>query len=97
MFDPPEILAEQVEEFAEAARQAIDARLRVHRGECPDFWEIVAGLYARGQPKAPEDTKNHIPAPSVKDSGRDGNVGRSRDPIRHGHRLHGWCHADQTP
>ncbi|MGH1570342.1 hypothetical protein ACRAWG_06335 [Methylobacterium sp. P31] len=96
MFDPPEILAEQVEEFAKAARQAIDARLRKHRGECPDFWEIVAGLYARGQPKKPEDTKNHIPASSVSDSGRGSDVGRYRNSIRHGYHLHGWRHVDQT-
>jgi hypothetical protein len=41
-----EIPAECVEEFARAARQAIDARLQAHAGECPDFWKIVAGLYA---------------------------------------------------
>ncbi|MGH1571104.1 hypothetical protein ACRAWG_10925 [Methylobacterium sp. P31] len=43
--DPLEVPAECVEEFAEAARQIIDARLQAHAGECPDFWKIVAGLY----------------------------------------------------
>lgn len=41
-----EIPAECIEEFADAARQIIDARLQAHAGECPDFWKIVAGLYA---------------------------------------------------
>jgi hypothetical protein len=41
-----EIPAECVEEFADAARQVINARLQAHAGECPDFWKIVAGLYA---------------------------------------------------
>jgi hypothetical protein len=47
----PEVPVERVEEFAEAARQIIDARLQAHAGECPDFWEIVAGLYT----PAPEE------------------------------------------
>ena len=41
-----EILPERVEEFAEAARQKIDALLTEH--ECPEFWSIVSRLYARG-------------------------------------------------
>lgn len=41
-----EVPAECVEEFSEAARRVIDARLQMHAGECPDFWKIVASLYA---------------------------------------------------
>jgi hypothetical protein len=74
LSDPPEISDDQTEELAKAARQAIDARLREHRGECPNFWEIVAGLYARGQAKEPEDTKNHTSASSIYHSRRDTDV-----------------------
>ncbi|MDN3571440.1 hypothetical protein, partial [Methylobacterium longum] len=42
----PEVPANRVEEFADAARQIIDERLRAHEGECPEFWKIVTGLYA---------------------------------------------------
>jgi len=55
----PEVPVERVEEFAEAARQMIDARLQAHAGECPDFWKIVAGFYT----PAPEED----PPPDEKD------------------------------
>lgn len=46
--------AEQIEEFAEAARQAIDARiLQLQEGERFDLWSLVAKLYARGLAKEP--------------------------------------------
>jgi hypothetical protein len=49
MVDPLEILAEQVEDFAAAARATIELRLQqVPDGECCDFWALVAKLYARG-------------------------------------------------
>lgn len=48
---PLEVPAECVEEFAEAARQVIDARLQAHAGGCPNFWKIVEGLYT----PAPEE------------------------------------------
>jgi hypothetical protein len=49
MPDPLEILAEQVEDFARAARAVIETRLQqVPEGERCDFWALVAKLYARG-------------------------------------------------
>jgi hypothetical protein len=48
----PEVPVERIEEFAEAARRMIDARLQAHAGECPDFWKIVAGFYT---PASEED------------------------------------------
>lgn len=46
---PLEILTEQVEEFARAARAAIELRLQqVPEGERRAFWVLVARLYARG-------------------------------------------------
>lgn len=60
--DPPvplEVPTERVEEFAEAARQIIDARLEAHPGECPDFWKIVAGLYIpASEEDSPADDKH---------------------------------------
>jgi len=45
---PLEIPPERVEEFAQAARQKIDARLlRAKSGGCPEFWALVAKLYVR--------------------------------------------------
>ncbi|MGH1571029.1 hypothetical protein ACRAWG_10475 [Methylobacterium sp. P31] len=52
---PLEVPAERVEEFAEAARQIIDARLQAHAGQCPDFWKIVAGLYTPAPEEDPPD------------------------------------------
>jgi hypothetical protein len=52
IVNPLEVPSEHVEEFAQAARQVIDARLRAHPGECPDFWEIVTGLYVRGRKRS---------------------------------------------
>lgn len=49
MPDPLEILAEQVEGFAQAARRAIELRLQqVPEAERCDFWALVGTVYARG-------------------------------------------------
>ncbi len=48
MPNPLEIDADDVEAFAQVARQKIDARLQAHASECPEFWRLVASLYARG-------------------------------------------------
>jgi hypothetical protein len=51
MADPLEILEEQVVDFAQAARAAIEVRLQqIPEGERCDFWALVAKLYARAAP-----------------------------------------------
>lgn len=55
----PEVPVERVEEFAEAARQIIDARLHAHAGECPDFWKIIAGLYTSAPEEDPPGNRQH--------------------------------------
>jgi hypothetical protein len=62
MADSPEIVAEQVEEFAQAARQMIDDRLlRALGGERFDFWGVVAMIYARGLAKEPAAVEQDRP------------------------------------
>jgi hypothetical protein len=47
---------EETEMLANAAREAINARLRLlPEGEIPDFWEIVAKGYCTAKP--PEDER----------------------------------------
>jgi hypothetical protein len=46
MAMPLEIPVDWVEEYAQAARRKIDSQLEER--DCPEFWVIVAKLYARG-------------------------------------------------
>jgi hypothetical protein len=64
MADPLEILAEQVEDFAQAARHVIEGRLRqVPEEERCDFWGLVAKLYARGLAVDGADAPRTLAAP----------------------------------
>lgn len=46
MAMPLEIPADRVEEYSQAARRKINSQLKER--DCPEFWAIVAKLYARG-------------------------------------------------
>lgn len=56
----------EAEACAEAARTAIDARLRESCGlDAPEFWRVVAKLYARGMPHVtPAEADGMIRPPS---------------------------------